>query len=51
MKTHHQLDDDKLEIGEEARRLASSLHEDGKGLEVIHFFAWSGHSMLHLSRP
>ena len=49
--THHQLSNDKLEIGEEARRLASSLHKDGKGPEVDSFFARSGHSMLHLSRP
>lgn len=36
--THHQLGDDKLEIGEEARLLASSLQEDGNGPEVDSFF-------------
>ena len=36
--THHQLCDDKLEIGEEARQLATSLYEDGIGPEVDSLF-------------
>ena len=34
----HQLDEETLEVGEEARVLAKNLQEEGMGPEVSHFF-------------